>query len=98
MVARFGQVALLRGPRPRVRRRAERLGRGRLQRPGPAKADTRTLEAPWLRPGAGSPQVKLCAEVLRFGWVLFHHIGPGAWWTAGKLRALPAPPLPRCPA
>jgi len=42
--------------------------------------------------------VKLCAEVLRFGWVLFHHIGPGAWWTAGKLRALPAPPLPRCPA
>lgn len=37
-----------------------------------------------------------CAQALAHGWILWHHLGPGWWWTLGAVRDLPAhaPPCP----
>lgn len=40
--------------------------------------------------------MKVCAELLHAGWVEWHRLGVGWWWSAERLRALPAT-VPSCP-
>lgn len=38
----------------------------------------------------------LCVQLVHHGWVLWHHLGPGWWWSRGLIRDLPAGHFPLC--